>query len=116
MYTNIPALSAADLIITRKGEAVVKPRWCGDRIPVFKDSLDENSIDELLISLGAVNPQNTNIVTVNKIVFVLFTSTYHITIIFITTYSIIILFRLAICFSFRITITIKMYFLIILKS
>jgi hypothetical protein len=28
----------------------------------------ENSIDELLISLGAVNPQNTNIVTVNKIV------------------------------------------------
>jgi hypothetical protein len=80
MYTNIPALSAADLIIllqsftilltvtilvyltedtdidnelnssdivmthvgeskdshiviTRKGEAVVKPRWCGDRIP-----------------------------------------------------------------------------------
>jgi hypothetical protein len=53
---------------TRKGEAVVKPRWCGDRIPVFKDSLDENSIDELLISLGAVNPQNTNIVTVNKIV------------------------------------------------
>jgi hypothetical protein len=39
-----------------------------DRIPVFKYSLDENSIDELLISLGAVNPQNTNIVTVNKIV------------------------------------------------
>ena len=28
----------------------------------------DNSIDELLIRLGAVNPQNTNIVTVNKIV------------------------------------------------
>jgi hypothetical protein len=49
------------IVITR--ETVIKPRWCGDRIPVFKDSLDE-----LLISLGAVNPQNTNIVTVNKIV------------------------------------------------
>lgn len=56
------------IVTTREGETVVKPRWCGDRIPVFKDSLDENSIDELLISLGAVNPQNTNIVTVNKIV------------------------------------------------
>jgi hypothetical protein len=32
-------------------------------VTVFQDSLDE-----LLISLGAVNPQNTNIVTVNKIV------------------------------------------------
>jgi hypothetical protein len=31
-------------------------------VTVFQDSLDE-----LLISLGAVNPQNTNIVTVNKI-------------------------------------------------
>ena len=56
------------IVTTREGETVVKPRWCGDRIPVFKDSLDENSIDELLISLGAVNPQNTNIVTVKEIV------------------------------------------------
>jgi hypothetical protein len=28
------------IVITREGESVVKPRWCGDRIPVFKDSLD----------------------------------------------------------------------------
>jgi hypothetical protein len=64
MYTNIPAVGESKdshIVITRKGEAVVKPRWYGDRIPVFKDSLDENSIDELLISLGAVNPQNTTI-------------------------------------------------------
>ena len=32
-------------------------------VTVFQDS-----IDELLISLGAVNPQNINIVTVNEIV------------------------------------------------
>jgi hypothetical protein len=66
--THVGESKDSHIVITRKGEAVVKPRWCGDRIPVFKDSLDENSIDELLISLGAVNPQNTNIVTVNKIV------------------------------------------------
>ena len=68
VMTHVGESKDSHIVITRKGEAVVKPRWCGDRIPVFKDSLDENSIDELLISLGAVNPQNTNIVTVNKIV------------------------------------------------
>jgi hypothetical protein len=37
------------IVITRKGEAVVKPRWCGDRIPVFKDSLDENELFTILV-------------------------------------------------------------------
>lgn len=66
--THVGESKDSHIVITREGETVIKPRWCGDSIPVFKDSLDENSIDELLISLGAVNPQNTNIVTANKIV------------------------------------------------
>ena len=68
VITHVGESKDSHIVITREGETVVRPRWCGDRIPVFKDSLDENSIDELLISLGAVNPKNTNIVTVNKIV------------------------------------------------
>ena len=68
VITHVGESKDSHIVITREGETVVRPRWCGDCIPVFKDSLDENSIDELLISLGAVNPQNTNIVTVNKIV------------------------------------------------
>ena len=63
VITHVGESKDSHIVITREGETVVKPRWCGDRIPVFKDSLNE-----LLISLGAVNPQNTNIVTDNKIV------------------------------------------------
>jgi hypothetical protein len=55
VMTHVGESKDSHIVITRKGEAVVKPRWCGDRIPVFKDSLDENSIDELLISLGNAN-------------------------------------------------------------
>jgi hypothetical protein len=63
VITHVGESKDSHNVITREGETVVRPRWCGDRISVFKDSLDE-----LLISLGAVNPKNTNIVTVNKIV------------------------------------------------
>jgi hypothetical protein len=49
--THVGESKDSHIVIVRKGEAVVKPRWCGDRIPVFKDSLDENSIDELLTRL-----------------------------------------------------------------
>jgi hypothetical protein len=68
--THVGESKDSHIVITPKGEAVVKPKWCGDRIPVFKDSLDENSIDELLISLGAVIPQKHRSIMLQLYVFI----------------------------------------------
>jgi hypothetical protein len=38
VMTHVGESKDSHIVITRKGEAVVKPRWCGDRIPVFKVS------------------------------------------------------------------------------
>jgi hypothetical protein len=40
VITHVGESKDYHIVITREGESVVKPRWCGDRIPVFKDSLD----------------------------------------------------------------------------
>ena len=58
----------SDIVITREGEAPVKPKWFRDRAAIFKDSLDVNRIDELLNRLGDIDPLNTNNVTINNIV------------------------------------------------
>ena len=58
----------SDIVITHQGEVPAKPRWLRDHAAVFKDSLDVNQIDELLIKLRDIDPKNTNIVTINNIV------------------------------------------------
>jgi hypothetical protein len=50
VMTHVGESKDSHIVITRKGEAVVNPRWCGDRIPVFKDSLDENYFLDLRYS------------------------------------------------------------------
>ncbi|CAC5391782.1 unnamed protein product [Mytilus coruscus] len=58
----------SDIVIACDGESIVKPRWASDRVPVFTEKLDDNSIDELLNGLIDIDPQNTNIVIINTAV------------------------------------------------
>ncbi|CAC5366947.1 unnamed protein product [Mytilus coruscus] len=58
----------SDIVIACEGESIVKPRWASDRAPVFTEKLDENSIDELLNGLEDFDPQNSNIVNINRAV------------------------------------------------
>ncbi|CAC5403474.1 unnamed protein product [Mytilus coruscus] len=58
----------SDIVIACEGESIVKPRWASDRAPVFTEKLDDNSKDELLNGLEDIDPQNTNIVIINKAV------------------------------------------------
>ncbi|CAC5391781.1 unnamed protein product [Mytilus coruscus] len=58
----------SDIVIACEGESIVKPRWASDRVPVFTEKLDDNSIDELLNGLEDIDHQNTNIVIINTAV------------------------------------------------